>query len=103
MSKYQSIIHEIADRLLEYFEGEGAVNYIEQTFGCNDDPSKSFVLTMQKIDGLTPCQKLEASEKRNSDLAIAISKIERIASVTPKDRAILEVIESVISQCKNTK
>lgn len=61
---HQNMIHKVADSLLEYFEGEGAVNYIEQTLGCNDDPSKSFVLTMQKVEGLTPCQKLAEAEKR---------------------------------------
>lgn len=65
---HQNIIHEMADKLLEYFEGEDAVNYIEQTFGCNDDPSKSFVVTMQRVEGLTPCQKLAEAEQRIADL-----------------------------------
>lgn len=58
----------MADHLIDFFEGEGAVNYIEQTFGCNDDPSKSFVITMQKVDGLTPCQKLDEANKRIAEL-----------------------------------
>lgn len=70
MSEYQSILHELADKLLEYFEGEDAVNYIEQIFTCNDDTSKSFALTMQKVEGLTPCQKLEKAEKKISELEI---------------------------------
>lgn len=62
--KHESILHELADSLLDYFEGSGAVNYIEQIFECKEDNSKSFVLTMQKTEGLTPCEKLrEANEK----------------------------------------
>ena len=66
--KHENIIHQIADDLLEYFDGEGAVNFIEQTYGCNNDPSKSFVLTMQKVDGLTPCQKLAKAETINNEM-----------------------------------
>lgn len=64
MSEYQSMLHQIADSLLEYFEGEDAANYIEQIFTCNDDTSKSFVITMQKVEGLTPFQKLSKAESK---------------------------------------
>ena len=105
MSEHENIIHQIADSLLEYFDGDGAVNYIEQTYACNDNPSKSFVLTMQKVDGLTPCQKLAEAESRNRELAFAIMEIQRIADYPPRDRAILKVIDGVISEIKesNTK
>lgn len=62
--QHENVIHVMADKLLDFFEGSGAVNYIEQTFGCNDDPSKSFVITMQKVEGLTPCQKLADAEEQ---------------------------------------
>lgn len=62
--KHESILHELADALIDYFDETGAVNYIEQTFECKEDSSKSFVLTMQKTEGVTPCQKLaEANEE----------------------------------------
>ena len=64
----------MADKLIDYFEGEGAVNYIEQTFECNHDSSKSIVLTMQKIEGLTPCQKLAKAEKLNADMCEEIKR-----------------------------
>lgn len=67
-NQHENVIHAMADKLLDFFEGSGAVNYIEQTFGCNDDPSKSFVVTMQKVEGLTPCQKLAAAEQRIEEL-----------------------------------
>jgi uncharacterized alpha/beta hydrolase family protein len=44
------------DKMLDYFEGEGAVNYLEQTFGCVDNPDKDFVITMQMVNGKTPCE-----------------------------------------------
>lgn len=74
MEQYENIIHQMADYLLEFFEGEEAVNYIEQTFGCNNDPSRSFVITMQKVDGLTPCQKLADAEKRIEELELIIKR-----------------------------
>jgi len=62
--KHESILHELADALIDYFDETGAVNYIEQTFECKEDSSKSFALTMQKTEGVTPCQKLaEANEE----------------------------------------
>ena len=67
-NQHENVIHAMADKLLDFFEGSGAVNYIEQTFGCNDDPSKSFVITMQKVEGLTPCQKLADAEQRIEEL-----------------------------------
>lgn len=100
MSEHENVIHAMADKLLDFFEGSGAINYIEQTFGCNDDPSKSFVVTMQKVEGLTPCQKLAESEDRNRALAFAIMEIQRIADYPPRDRAILKVINGVIDEIK---
>lgn len=57
--EYESAMHVIADALVKQFEGSDAVNYIEQTFTDKTDESKSFVLTMQRVKGLTPCQKLQ--------------------------------------------
>ena len=56
-SRYDSVIHVIAEKLIEHFDFVGAVNYIEQVF--EDRASgRSFVLTMQMTDGETPCQQL---------------------------------------------
>ena len=100
MSEHENIMHAVADSLIHYFEGTDAVNYIENTFECNDDPSKSFVLTMQIKDGLTPCQKLAEAESGNKALAFAIMEIQRIADYPPRDRAILKVIDGVIDEIK---
>lgn len=66
--QYDSVMHVIADELLEHFDFTGAINYLEQTFESKDDPSKSFVLTMQMLEGLTPCEKLFAAEQRIAEL-----------------------------------
>ena len=73
-NEHENVIHAMADELLDYFDGSGAVNYIEQTFGCNDDPSKSFVVTMQKVEGLTPCQKLADAEEQIQKLEDRLRK-----------------------------
>ena len=65
---YDNAIHLLADYLADYFESSGAVNYIEQTFKCKHDSSKLFLVTMQKVDGLTPCEKLAKAEKLNADM-----------------------------------
>jgi len=63
-SEYQGIMHMVADKLIQSFEGSEAVNYIEQTFEDKENPERSFVLTMQMVEGLTPCQKLAKAEDR---------------------------------------
>lgn len=59
--EYESIMHVIADKLVDHFDGVGAVNYIEQIFE-NKETGRNFVLTMQMKDGLTPCEKLSNAE-----------------------------------------
>lgn len=72
---HESPLHLLADNLIDYFEGSEAVNYIEETFTCNHDSSKSFVVTMQMINGLTPCEKLAKAEKLNADMYKAIEEL----------------------------
>lgn len=103
IEKHENILHQIADELIDYFDSTDAVNYIEQTFECNDDPSKSFVLTMQIKEGLTPCQKLANAEARNRKLACALIEVQRIAEFTTKDKAILNVVDNVIDDINSAK
>lgn len=64
MRDYESAIHVMAEALIEQFNGSDAVNFIEQKFIDRTNESNSFVLTMQKVSGLTPCDKLnEANNK----------------------------------------
>lgn len=68
MNANESPLHLLADSLIDYFDSSEAVNYIEQTFTCNNDNSKSFVITMRKVEGLTPCEKLAKAESLNADM-----------------------------------
>ena len=88
--EYESAMHVIADALVKQFEGSDAVNYIEQTFTDKTDESKRFVLTMQSVEGLTPCQKLQSAID-------AIECIKDIASKAPVDRLILSVAETALN------
>ena len=66
--EYHGIMHMVADKLMEAFEGGDAINYIEQTFEDKENPERCFVLTMQMKEGLTPCQKLATAEERIKEL-----------------------------------
>ena len=72
--KYESVMHAMAVHLSRFFDGEGAVDFVEQNFDCNEDPSKSFVITMQKVDGLTPKQKLDEANKTIEKLRKELSE-----------------------------
>lgn len=74
--EHENVMHLLADSLIDYFEGSSAVNYIEHTFQCKNDESKSFVMTMQKVEGLTPCQKLAKAEKLNAEMYEMLEKVE---------------------------
>lgn len=77
-SGYQGVMHMVADKLMEAFEGSGAVNYIEQTFEDKENPERCFVLTMQMTEGLTPCQKLTEAEDRIQELELKLRKAQTV-------------------------
>lgn len=72
--EYESAMHAIAEALTNQFEGSDAVNYIEQTFTDKTDESKSFVLTMQRVEGLTPCQRLQSANDEIENLKFKINR-----------------------------
>lgn len=80
--QYDSVMHVIADKLLEHFDLTGAINYLEQTFESKDDPSKSFVLTMQMREGLTPCEKLATAEQRIAELEKELNDTKYLLSIS---------------------
>lgn len=101
--KHESIMHEIADSLLDYFDEVGAVNYIEQIFECKEDSSKSFVLTMQKTEGLTPCEKLNIANEQIEKLQAEITKIRQGEkdmrdTITLYDKAITRIAHHIQDQ-----
>jgi hypothetical protein len=73
LGNYESALHMLAEALMDQFEGSEAVNYIEQTFSNKENPSKSFVLTMQMTDGITPCQKLEDKQREVDELKAMVN------------------------------
>ena len=77
---YESIMHVIVEKLMVHFEGSGATNYIEQTFEDKEDRSKSFTLTMQMTEGLTPCQKLTIAENRIKELESELANTQLVVT-----------------------
>ena len=75
VESHESVMHIIADKLMVHFEGSSATNYIEQTFEDKEDSSRSFVLTMQMKDGLTPCEKLSIAQERIAELEAALQEV----------------------------
>ena len=88
-NNHESTMHMIADALANQFEDSVAVNYIEQTFTDKTDESKSFVLTMQRVNGLTPCEKLQSAndeiEKLKSAIKETIGFIESTSALKEED------------------
>lgn len=69
--KHENAMHMMADALVDQFNKSTAVNYIQMTFdGTQTDDG--FVLTMQKKDGLAPCEKLAKAELINDELVKAL-------------------------------
>lgn len=58
----------LAEAFLDAFVELDAENYIEQTFTCNSDPSKSIMVTAQFIEGESPCEKIERLETKIEQL-----------------------------------
>ena len=103
---HESIMHVIADKLVENFEGVGAVNYIEQIFTDKNDPCKSFVLTMQMVNGLTPCEKLNAANeliaKQAEQIKMLRDALNEIADWVENDASnrIIDITERALEATK---
>ena len=75
IDKHESTMHLIADNLMDHFNDSNAINYIEQTFEDKENPSRSFVLTMQMKVGPTPCQKLASANDRIVKLEKGLNEV----------------------------
>ncbi|WP_272661338.1 hypothetical protein [Providencia sp. PROV089] len=60
----------LASLLSTEFALTGAINYLEQTFYT--EKFGEIVVTAQRKDGLTPCEKLEAAEKEIENLKLVL-------------------------------
>lgn len=69
------LISEIAR---QWFEAVGGINYVETKLAVDGGAEPEFVFTMQRIDGLTPADKLDAAEARIAELEeqLATAQIE---------------------------
>ena len=58
----------ISEICRQWFEAVGGVNYVEAKLTTVDHGEPEFVFTMQRVDGITPADKLAAAEARISEL-----------------------------------
>lgn len=63
----------IADAFASQFKEEGAVNYLEMQF--NNTELGQIVVTIQRVDGATPCDKLTTITEERDRLREALTKI----------------------------
>jgi hypothetical protein len=59
------LISEIA---LQWFDAVGGINYVETKLAVDGGSEPQFVFTMQRVDGLTPADKVAAAEARIAEL-----------------------------------
>ncbi|MEW1990758.1 hypothetical protein [Microbacterium sp. NPDC078849] len=57
-----------------WFEAVGGVNYVETKLTVADRPDPEFVFTMQRVDGLTPADKVAAAETRVAELEAELAR-----------------------------
>lgn len=58
----------------QWFAAVGGVNYVETKLMVADHPDPEFVFTMQRIDGLTPADKVAAAETRVAELEAELAQ-----------------------------
>lgn len=68
------VISEIAR---QWFEAVGGINYVETKLAVDGADDPEFVFTMQRIDGLTPADKLTIAETRIAELEAYIERLRK--------------------------
>jgi hypothetical protein len=66
----------ISQIALMWFEAVGGLNYVETKLAVAGGTEPEFTFTMQRIDGLTPADKLAAAEARIAELEDALATAE---------------------------
>lgn len=61
----------------QWFEAVGGVNYVETKLIVDGGDEPEFVYTMQRIDGLTPADKVEVAEARIAELEAELAALRR--------------------------
>lgn len=70
-----NIMHVFSYSFIELFRKSNAVNYLESTF-TDVDNGEDYVVTMQKVSGITPAGKANALEVRCQELEDKIATLE---------------------------
>lgn len=65
------VVSEIAR---QWFDAVGGVNYVETKLAVDGAEDPEFVFTMQRIDGLTPADKVAAAEARIAELEAELAQ-----------------------------
>ena len=58
----------------QWFEAVGGVNYVETKLMVADHSDPEFVFTMQRVDGLTPADKVATAETRIAELEAELAQ-----------------------------
>ena len=64
----------ISEICRQWFDAVGGVNYVEAKLTVSDEADPEFVFTMQRIDGLTPADKVAAAEARIAELEAELAQ-----------------------------
>jgi hypothetical protein len=59
----------------QWFNAVGGVNYVETKLATAGADEPEFVYTMQRIDGLTPADKVAAAEARVAELEAEVERL----------------------------
>lgn len=73
----------LAEAYAEQFKQSGAINYLELLFQHSE--IGPLTITMQRVDGLTPAQKLAQAENERDSLAAKVKQLEWDSVFIPKD------------------
>lgn len=65
----------VAEIARQWFNAVGGVNYVETKLSVDGGDEPEFVYTMQRIDGLTPADKVAAAESRIGELEAEIERL----------------------------
>ncbi len=72
----QATVLYVAEVARQWFTTVGGVNYVETKLAVDGGEEPEFVFTMQRVDGLTPADKVAAAEARVAELEAELARRE---------------------------
>lgn len=88
----------MADSFADQFKKSGAVNYLELLFEHAD--VGQMTVTMQRVEGLTPAQKLAKSDAERDELLAALESLVLFTNPKPSNAVALNNAHQVIARVK---